>query len=110
MIFNWYSVKIAEKGLHFSIAISEQIPLKLLIDEIRIRQILLNLLSNAVKFTKQGNIAVTAVGHVLADSDYADLTISVTDTGIGIPSDQIDVIFESFTQQKIKVLPLAAQD
>ena len=61
-------------------------------DSLKLRQVLLNLLSNAAKFTEQGEIQVTA-----APDDDA-LVVIVEDTGIGIPSDQLDYIFEKFRQ------------
>ena len=68
----------------------------LLGDEGRIRQVLLNLIGNAVKFTAAGNVNVQ-VTAVPADEGYA-VTVAVVDTGIGIPEDQLDRIFDSFTQ------------
>ena len=61
-------------------------------DQDKLRQIVLNFLSNAAKFTERGRIVLAAS----ADGDA--LSISVTDTGIGIPSDQLSTIFEEFTQ------------
>jgi signal transduction histidine kinase len=61
-------------------------------DGTRVRQILLNLLSNAAKFTDSGEIRLAAV----ASSQW--VTVSVRDTGIGIPTDQYGAIFEEFTQ------------
>jgi signal transduction histidine kinase/DNA-binding response OmpR family regulator/putative methionine-R-sulfoxide reductase with GAF domain len=61
-------------------------------DSTRVRQIVLNLVSNAAKFTEQGKISVSA--------SYNDdwVTVKVADTGIGIPEDKLDTIFEEFTQ------------
>ena len=61
-------------------------------DEDKVKQILLNLLSNAVKFTDEGTITVTVArrGH--------DVTLAVADAGIGIPADQLELIFEEFRQ------------
>ena len=68
----------------------------LLGDEGRIRQVVLNLIGNAVKFTAVGDVDVQ-VTAVPANQKYA-ITVAVKDTGIGIPEDQIDRIFDSFTQ------------
>ena len=61
-------------------------------DSRRVRQVLLNLVSNAAKFTTEGYI------HVEASADAGFVTISVADSGIGIPADKIETIFEAFTQ------------
>lgn len=66
-------------------------------DPTRLRQVLTNLLSNAIKFTQNGVISVTV--DVKSDNDNSQtLIFSVTDTGIGIPADQIERLFDSFTQ------------
>lgn len=83
------------QSVEFSIEKPEKLPL-LLGDKQRIRQIVLNLVSNACKFTKEGHIKVK-----LSQPDAAHLTISVTDTGPGIPKDQHDKIFELFSQTKV---------
>ena len=61
-------------------------------DENRLQQILYNLLGNAIKFTDKGNVTVSAY------NDHDVVVIDVSDTGIGIPADQVDIIFESFEQ------------
>jgi PAS domain S-box-containing protein len=63
-------------------------------DEVRLRQVLLNLLSNAMKFTESGEIVVS----VHCDSAGSPLRIDVSDTGIGIPADRAEAIFNSFEQ------------
>ncbi|MEQ8273425.1 MAG: ATP-binding protein [Deltaproteobacteria bacterium] len=66
-------------------------------DLVRVRQILLNLLSNAVKFTERGHVTLT-VASTEAEGEDVDLTFSVEDTGIGMSEDQIDRLFQPFTQ------------
>jgi len=61
-------------------------------DEIRLRQVLLNLLSNAIKFTNDGGITVQA------ENKESKILLTVKDTGLGIPTDKLDMIFEAFTQ------------
>lgn len=99
-IRNIFSLKIEEKELNFTLDIDPQIPNALLMDEIRLRQILLNLVGNAVKFTDEGGITVSA-RQLNKDDDQktVDLHLSVKDTGIGIAEDQQHQIFESFRQQ-----------
>lgn len=68
----------------------------LLTDGSRIRQILINLISNALKFTDKGSVTISAQQQII--DKKADLTISVTDTGRGIPDQKLNEIFEMFTQ------------
>jgi signal transduction histidine kinase len=66
-------------------------------DEMRLKQVILNLLSNAVKFTEAGSVTVKAhVSHLTEGG--AEVLFAVADTGIGIPAEKIDLIFDSFTQ------------
>ncbi|MFK7864573.1 MAG: ATP-binding protein [Pseudohongiellaceae bacterium] len=87
----------AEKGLRLSYEISSNIPDALLLDSLRIRQILINLLSNAVKFTQEGEVKVTVEGQY-EDKDQFNIAISVSDTGIGISEDKLKAIFKAFSQ------------
>ncbi|MBC9931509.1 ATP-binding protein [Chitinophaga qingshengii] len=88
-----------EKGLVFNIRTMDNIPMELLGDEVRLRQILINLIENAIKFTAQGYVTVT-VTLVSADKNDSRIRIGfeVKDTGIGIAEDKLDTIFESFSQ------------
>ncbi len=93
---------IKDKGLELIIDISPDLPQVLLLDEIRLRQILINLIGNAVKFTDSGYVKLSADCHY-PDSTYQsalDFIFSVEDTGKGIPGDQKQSIFETFTQVK----------
>ncbi len=95
-----FAVNIAEKNLELIINIDEHLPKTLLLDETRLRQVLLNLIGNALKFTKQGYIKLSAYPSREQIDDEIELIISVTDTGIGVPENQQEVIFESFRQQE----------
>jgi signal transduction histidine kinase/DNA-binding response OmpR family regulator len=99
--------KAAEKGLDLAYFVDAQVPDALRGDVIRLRQILANLLSNAVKFTDQGEIVVTvrpAGDRGQGATEVSDqhllrsILFSVTDTGIGIPPDQMGRLFQSFSQ------------
>jgi len=68
-------------------------------DGLRVRQILTNMLSNAVKFTESGEVAVRVTAdRPVAPGDTQRLSISVSDTGIGIPAEHIDTLFQNFSQ------------
>lgn len=91
------SVRTSEKGIDISCMIMPDVPVRLKGDPGRLRQVLLNLIGNAVKFTEEGGIRIEAA---LAGKDLSAATIqfSISDTGIGIPEEKIDGIFEKFTQ------------
>ena len=91
--------KAKEKDIRFFIEMEKEVPPSLLIDEIRVRQILFNLLDNAVKFTDHGHVILT-IDSLLRGSDKVDLVLSIEDTGVGIPEDQHEQIFQAFNQQK----------
>jgi len=95
-----FSPSLKNKGLSYSIEIDPDLPETLLLDEVRMRQILFNLVGNAVKFTKKGGISIFVKKKFVEDDHSAlDLIIGVQDTGVGIPEDQQAVIFESFRQK-----------
>ena len=85
------------RGLDFDCRVDERIPLKLIGDPGRIRQVLINLGGNAVKFTNKGGVTLNVVPVVLSQTK-ALLRFSVTDTGIGIRPEAQQKLFEAFTQ------------
>lgn len=95
-----FSLQTMQKKLDFEITIDAEMPKSLLIDELRLRQVLFNLIGNAVKFTERGGIAVRVV-HIPkgGDSSSIDLIIEIEDTGIGIPEYELDSIFAPFIQK-----------
>ena len=96
-----FSQKVSQKGLEFIVDIDPDLPRALVLDETRLRQLLLNLVGNAVKFTDSGHIKLSARSrYPEKDRSTLDLIFEVEDTGIGIPEDQIDSIFAAFEQQE----------
>jgi signal transduction histidine kinase len=90
----------ATKGISIALA-DDDAPEEIIEDEVRLRQIVFNLMSNAVKFTDRGEVRLTV--EIKGDRDGAPgsqrrLHIAVSDTGIGIPADRLDDVFESFRQ------------
>ncbi len=91
------SLNAKQKGLDFDTEISTDGPLRFIGDSGRIRQILLNLVGNAVKFTARGVITVRALSEQIGPG-RGTLTLSVEDTGIGIPAEKHSMLFQQFTQ------------
>ncbi len=91
------AVKAEEKGLELLFNVDETVPTELVGDPLHLGQILLNLTSNAIKFTDSGQIVV-AVEVANAEVDSTVLQFSVSDTGIGMTAEEIEGLFEAFTQ------------
>jgi len=91
------SFKAQEKGVEIILDTIDVEHLIVKSDPNRLRQILTNLVSNAIKFTKDGHVLIKAILKP-QDDENARLIIKVIDTGIGIPEDKLEALFESFTQ------------
>ncbi len=91
------SLKTAEKSLFFHCIVDHHIPELLQGDPVRLRQILINLANNAIKFTEKGGIIVRATLKQ-EDPEQVKLLFQITDTGIGIPENRINRLFQSFSQ------------
>ncbi len=106
-LFQTMSLEAEAKGLRFQAHISPSIPDRLLGDEGRLRQVFINILGNAIKYTRQGSVSVKVAVASRAEREglapfrpspeLVCLVASVRDTGIGIPQDRLESIFETFT-------------
>jgi len=94
-----FFIQTSLKHLKFEITIDDDLPKNILLDELRLRQVLFNLIGNAVKFTEIGgiNVNVRSFAHETVPNKV-DLIFEIQDTGIGIAPDEIDTIFEPFKQ------------
>ena len=88
----------ADKGLTLQSHIDPALPTAVIGDPDRLRQVLFNLVGNAVKFTEQGEVVIRARPMATASQDRTLIRMEVSDTGIGIPPDQLQSIFDSFKQ------------
>jgi len=96
-----FAMNIKNKGLELHIVVDENIPRSLLLDGVRLRQILFNLIGNAVKFTEHGSITLRLeILQIQEHTSQVDILISVEDTGMGIPKDQLERIFQAFEQKE----------
>jgi PAS domain S-box-containing protein len=94
-----FSQQASEQNLEFCVNVSENCPECVVVDELRVRQILLNLISNAMKFTERGSVKVNVECLRRESEDrYVDLKLSVTDTGRGVPKEKIRDLFKPFKQ------------
>jgi len=91
------AVRAHGKGLELVYSAMPDVPTNLLGDPTRLRQILVNLIGNAIKFTEKGEVFIQIKSQEVK-KETVELLFSITDTGIGIAPEQIDTIFDSFTQ------------
>jgi len=89
--------KAYEKGLEYNCLIHHDVPTSLSSDPIKLRQILNNLVGNAIKFTEKGEVFIKIALESQTDTNYK-LNFFISDTGIGIPENQTNRLFESFSQ------------
>jgi len=90
-------VQLEEKGLSYAVEIADDVPVELIGDSPRLKQVLLNLLGNAAKFTHEGGVTLRVDAEPVTDGEVR-LTASVTDTGIGIAPEVLATLFQRFVQ------------
>jgi len=90
-------IKAQEKGIELIFDIDHDVPAKLMGDSLRLGQIIINLMNNAVKFTNSGEVTLQ-VKQLPFDGDKSIIKFQVIDTGIGISDEQIEKLFQPFTQ------------
>jgi signal transduction histidine kinase len=92
-----YALKVHEKNIAFTLTMDENIPTELLGDDVRLMQTFSNIVSNAIKFTDKGSIEIHA--NIKEETEQIlTIDIKIKDTGIGIPAEKINLIFERFQQ------------
>ena len=96
-IYQTMSMPANDKDLQLKLDIDDNVPQWVLGDKVRLSQILINLVGNGLKFTSEGGVTIHASVKENNGDDYM-LHFSVRDTGIGIPADKVNAIFESFSQ------------
>ncbi|REJ82371.1 MAG: response regulator [Bacteroidetes bacterium] len=96
-IYTILNLKCDEKGIRMDLNLDSQLPEYVFGDETRFTQVIMNLAGNAIKFTEKGGVTISASVEKVMGEDYL-IRFGVKDTGIGIPQDKIDKIFESFGQ------------
>ncbi len=101
-LVNVMQYKAQEKDLYFEVHIDPAVPRLIVGDKLRLNQILYNLVGNAIKFTDEGFVKIHVKKlHDIGD-DSVQLKFIVEDSGIGIPEDKLDAIFDTFTRVRTK--------
>ncbi|WP_247231410.1 hybrid sensor histidine kinase/response regulator [Telluribacter sp. SYSU D00476] len=97
-VLDLFATKAAQLGLDLVYQIDSKVPVHIVGDSLRLRQILINLVGNAIKFTPKGEIFVGVELRSLTNARELDLAFQVRDTGIGIPEDKLHRLFKAFSQ------------
>jgi PAS domain S-box-containing protein len=96
-VYGLLKFKADESNIEFLLEITPDVPLNIMVDSLRLNQILMNLLSNAIKFTERGYVKLK-ISVLEKDANQAKLQFIIEDSGIGIPAARLTNIFESFEQ------------
>lgn len=94
-IVNMIWIRAKQKGLEFHIDVDQSTPSQLFGDEVRVKQILINVLNNAVKYTSEGSVTLS-IQCKKREYDRAQISYSITDTGMGIKKESIPYLFSAF--------------
>ncbi|TGL60133.1 PAS domain S-box protein [Leptospira ognonensis] len=94
-LFSW---NVKQKGIFLNLEISPTLPKYILVDPVRLRQILINLVGNAVKFTERGGVILKISSFESKKQNHVGLQFEIIDTGIGISTESLGRLFESFWQ------------
>ena len=94
-----FSVQASRKHIQFYNEVAPDLPAALMLDHMRLRQVLFNIVGNAVKFTARGHVRILVKMEKVVEKDCLNLDIQVEDTGMGIHESELETIFESFSQQ-----------
>jgi signal transduction histidine kinase/CheY-like chemotaxis protein len=96
-VLELFGAKIADSGIDLIYQIDDQVPLYVIADSHRLRQVLINMVGNAIKFTKQGEVFIGVSAKPISE-EQLEIGFLVRDTGIGIPVSQLDNLFKAFNQ------------
>ena len=95
-VYNTFSLKAKEKQIALDLNIEGTLPKSIVSDALRLRQVVTNLVGNAIKFTENGGVSITA--RMISDDGRALMAIDIADSGIGMSPEQLEKIFNPFTQ------------
>jgi len=100
-ICGFFTPKVERKGIALKLEMPDDLPSGMMLDQTRIQQILINLVGNAVKFTETGYVRLAVkISWLNTAQTLLDLSLTIEDTGIGIPKNEQDRIFHAFEQQE----------
>ena len=95
-VVDLFRARASDKGIAMLVDVADGVPLTVIGDPLRIRQVTANLLSNAIKFTSEGHVKISV--HAQPEQNHWRVTLQVEDTGVGIEPDKLKSIFDAFTQ------------
>ena len=97
-VIDIFSTRSSQLGLELVYQIKDNVPLQIVGDHLRLKQVLINLVGNAMKFTEKGEICLSVHQQKMRSDGRVELRFDVKDTGIGIPEDKLGRLFKAFSQ------------